>query len=157
MFQQPYQVQEVSQETQELATARKIAAIVASLTIPTISRSELAYQTLPADLEAKLVGYFHGFCMPICAAWQIDGTDVPAEATGLIVSLIFPESRASLSHSVDSVMLNSEAFGKGMQAGRRDGELYRTTGRKGTALLQILVSDFRGFCDYSKVTADTTA
>jgi hypothetical protein len=157
MFQPLYQVHEVTQETQVLATARKIAAIVAALTIPTIARSELAYRALPVDLEAKLVGYLQGFCVPICAAWQIDDTDVPLAATGLVINLIFPDSQTSFSHSIDSAIVNSEAFSKGMEAGRRDGELYRTTGRKGTALLQILANDFRGFCDHSKVTADVPA
>ena len=64
MFQPLYQVHEVTQETKELATARKIAAIVAALTFPTIARSELTYRALPADLEAKLIGYLQGFCLP---------------------------------------------------------------------------------------------
>jgi hypothetical protein len=157
MFQPLYEVHEVTQETKELATARKIAAIVAALTVPTIARSELAYRALPADLEAKLVGYLQGFCLPICAAWEIDDTDVPLAATGLVITLIFPDSPASFTQSIDSAIMNSEAFRKGMEAGQRDGELYRTTGRKGTALLQILASDFRGFCDYSKVVADVLA
>ena len=157
MFQPLYQVNEVTQETKELATARKIAAIVGALTFPTIARSELAYRALPADLEAKLIGYLQGFCQPICAAWQIDDSDVPAAATGLVINLIFPDTQASLSHTVDSAILSSEAFSKGVEAGRRDGELYRTTGRKGTALLQILANDFREFCDYSKVAADVAA
>jgi hypothetical protein len=157
MFQPLYQVQEVTQETKELAAARKIAAIVAALTLPTIARSELTYRALPADLEAKLIGYLQGFCLPICAAWQIDDSDVPLAATGLVITLIFPDSPASFTRSIDSAIVNSEAFSKGMEAGRRDGQLYRTTGRKGTALLQILANDFRGFCDYSKITADVPA
>jgi hypothetical protein len=157
MFQPLYQVHEVTQETKELATARKIAAIVAALTFPTIARSELAYRALPADLEAKLVGYLQGFCLPICAAWDIDDTDVPLAATGLVITLIFPDSPAAFTQSIDSTIVNSEAFRKGMEAGQHDGELYRTTGRKGTALLQILASDFRGFCDYSKVAVEVPA
>jgi hypothetical protein len=157
MFQRPYPIHEVTQENQELATARKIAAVVASLTLPTIARSELAYRTLPADLEAKLVGYLQGFCLPICAAWQIDDSDIPAAAGSLVINLVFPGSHTSISHSIDSTILSSEAFGKGVEAGRRDGELYRNTGRKGTALLQILANDFRDFCDYSKVTAEMPA
>jgi hypothetical protein len=157
MFQRLYQVHEMAQGTQEVATARKIAAVVAALTIPTIARSELAYRTLPVDLEAKLVGYLHGFCVPICAAWEIDDADVQLAATGLVINLIFPGNHPSLSYCVDSAILRSEAFSKGVEAGHGDGELYRTTGRKGTALLQILASDFREFCDYSKVAADVPA
>jgi hypothetical protein len=157
MFQRLYQVHEVAQDTQEVATARKIAAIVAALTIPTIARSEIAYRALPVDLEAKLVGYLQGFCVPICAAWQINDPDVQLAATGLVINLIFPGSQASLSYSVDGAILGSEAFSKGVEAGHSDGELYRTTGRKGTTLLQILASDFRGFCDYSKVAAGVHA
>jgi hypothetical protein len=157
MFQRLYQVHEVTQETQVLATARKIAAIVAALTIPTIARSELDYRTLPVDLEAKLVGYLRGFCGPICAAWQIDDSNVPLAATGFVINLIFPDGHASFSHTIDSAIVSSAAFCKGMEAGCRDGELYRATGRKGTALLQILANDFREFCDYSKVAADVPA
>jgi hypothetical protein len=158
MFQRLYEeVREVTQETKELATARKIAAIVAALVLPTIARSELAYNALPDALEAKLVGYLEGFCLPICAAWHVDDADVPITATCLVVTLMFPDSPASLSTSIDSLIAGSEAFGIGVEAGRRDGELYRTTGRKGTALLQILANDFRGFCDYSKVAADAPA
>jgi hypothetical protein len=157
MFQRLYQVHEVAQDTQEVAAARKIAAIVAALTIPTIARSELASRTLPVDLEAKLAGYLQGFCAPICAAWQIDGSEVQLVATGLVINLIFPSSHASLNYSVDSAMLGSEAFIKGLKAGYSDGELYRTTGRKGTALLRILANDFREFCDCSKVAADVPA
>jgi len=157
MFQRLYQFHDESQDTQEVASAGKIAAIVAALTIPTIARSELDYHTLPVDLEAKLVGYLHGFCVPICAAWQIDNADVQLAATGLVINLIFPNSQASLSYCVDSAILRSEAFSKGVEAGHSDAELYRATGRKGTALLQILASDFRGFCDYSKVAAGVPA
>jgi hypothetical protein len=157
MFQRLYEVHEVTQETKALATARKIAAIVASLVLPTIARSELAYSALPDALEAKLVGYLQGFCLPICAAWQVDDADVSLAATGLIVTLMFPDSPASLSASIDGLIAGSEAFRIGVDAGRRDGELYRTTGRKGTALLQILANDFQGFCDYSKVAADAPA
>jgi hypothetical protein len=157
MFQRLYEVHEVTQETKELATARKIAAIVASLVLPTIARSELAYSALPDALEAKLVGYLQGFCLPICAAWQVDDADVSIAATGLIVTLMFPDSPATFSASIDGLIADSEAFRIGVDAGRRDGELYRSTGRKGTALLQILANDFRGFCDYSKVAADAPA
>ncbi|CAN7750122.1 hypothetical protein [Caballeronia sp. LjRoot31] len=157
MFQPLFQVHEVTQDTKELATARKIAAIVAALTFPTIARSQLAYHALPADLEAKLAGYLQGFCQPICAAWQIEDSGVPLAAAGLVIALIFPDSPASFTQSIDSAIMSSEAFSKGMEAGRRDGELYRATGRKGTGLLQILASDFREFCDYSKVAADVSA
>lgn len=162
MFQPLHQVpevqtHEVTQDSQRLAASRKIAAIVAALTIPVITRSELEYRTLPVDLEAKLVGYLQGFCGPICAAWQIDDSDVPLAATDLVINLIFSDARASFSHAIDSAIASSEAFAKGLEAGSRDGELYRTTGRKGTALLQILANDFRGFCDYSKVASDVPA
>ena len=104
MFQRLYEVHEVTQETKELSTARKIAAIVAALVLPTIARSELAYSALPDALEAKLVGYLQGFCLPICAAWQVDDADVSVAATGLIVTLMFPDSPATFSASIDGLM-----------------------------------------------------
>jgi hypothetical protein len=141
MFQRLYQVQEVTQETKEIATASKIAAIVATLTIPIIALTELDHCALPADLKAKLVGYLQGFCVPICVAWQVDDTETRIAATRLVVASIFPENPAPFPQLGDGMIVAPEAFRHGVDAGRRDGELYSATGRRGTALLQILASD----------------
>lgn len=154
MFQRLYQVQEVTQETEEIATASKIAAIVATLTIPIFALTELDYCALPAALKAKLVGYLQGFCVPICVAWQVDDTHTRIAATRLVVASIFRENPAPFLKLLDGMIVVSEAFRNGIDAGHRDGELYRTTGRRGTALLQILASDFRAFCNHSKFAAN---
>jgi hypothetical protein len=155
MFQRLYQVQEVTQETMEIATASKVAAIVATLITPSIALSELDYCALPAALKAKLVGYLQGFCLPICAAWQVDDeTHIPIAATRLVIASLFPENPASFIKFLDGMTAGSDAFRNGIDAGHRDGELYRATGRRGTALPQILAGDFRAFCNYSKFTAN---
>jgi len=154
MFQRLYQVQEVTQETKEIATASKVAAIVATLTTPTLALSELDYCALPAASKAKLVGYVQGFCLPISAAWQVDDASVPIAATRLVIASVFPENPASFLKLLGGMLVDSEAFSSGIDAGRREGELYRATGRRGTALLHILASDFRAFCNYSKFAAD---
>jgi hypothetical protein len=144
MFQRLYQVQEVTQETKESAVASKVAskvaAIVATLTMPAIALTKLDYGALPAALKAKLVGYLQGFCMPICVAWQVDDTDTRIAVTRLVVKSIFPENPAPFLKLLDGMIVGSEPFRNGIDAGRRDGELYSATGRRGTALLQILAS-----------------
>lgn len=153
MYQRLYQVQEVTQETKEIATASKIAAIVATLSIPIFALTGLDYCALPAAFKAKLVGYLQGFCVPICVAWQVDDTETRVAATRLVVASIFPENPKPFLELLDGMIVGSEAFRNGIDAGRRDGELYSATGRRGTALSQILASDFRAFCNHSKFTA----
>jgi hypothetical protein len=149
-----WQYQGVTQETKENASARKIAAIVATLIIPIVTLTELDYCALPAALEAKLVGYLQGFCSPICVAWQADDADTHIGATRLVIASVFPENPAPFLKLLDDMIVGSEAFSNGIDAGRHDGELYRATGRRGTALLQILASDFRAFCNHSKFAAN---
>jgi hypothetical protein len=154
MFQRPYQAREVTQESQEVATARNIAAIVAMLIIPKIERLELDYCALSAALKTTLVGYLQGFCLPICAAWHINDSDMPIAVTRLAITLVFPENPVSFIKLIDGMIMSSAAFSNGVEAGQHDGELYRSTGRTGPALLQILASDFRAFCNCSEFVAD---
>lgn len=154
MFQRLYQVQEVTQESKENAIANKVAAIVATLTIPTIALMELDHSALPAALQAKLVGYLQGFCVPICAAWQVDDANTRIAATRLVVASIFLGNPEPFLKLLDAMIEGSDAFRDSVDAGCRDGELYRTTGRRVTALLQILASDFRAFYDHSKFAAN---
>jgi hypothetical protein len=154
MFQRLYPVHEVTQETKESAIASKVAAIVATLTIPTIALTELDCGALPTALKAQLVGYLQGFCVPICVAWQVDDTEARIAAIRLVVASIFPENPALFLKLLDGMSVGSDAFRNGIDAGRRDGELYSATGRRGTALLQILASDFRAFCNHSKFAAN---
>jgi hypothetical protein len=151
MFQRLYRVRELTQETEESATASKVAAIVATLTIPTIALMELECDALPTALKAKLVSYLHGFCVPICVAWQVDDLKTRIAASRLVSASIFPENPALFLELFDGMIVAPEAFRNDVNAGRRDGELYSATGRTGTALLEILASDFRGFCNHSKL------
>jgi hypothetical protein len=94
MFQRLYQVREVTQETLEIATANKVAAIVATLVVPIISGSELDCRALPAVLKARLVGYLQGFCLPVWAAWQISDTYTHIAAARRVVASIVSEDPA---------------------------------------------------------------
>jgi hypothetical protein len=154
MFKRQFQVHEVTQESKEVASARKISAIVATLIIPIITLTELDYCALPATAQAKLAGYLQGFCLSICVAWQADDADTQIGATRLVIASVFPENPAPFLKLLDGMIVVSEAFRNGIDAGRRDGELYSATGRRGTALFQILASDFRAFCNHSKFAAN---
>jgi hypothetical protein len=153
-FQRPSQACEVTPEPKQSATSRNVAAIVARLILPTIEPLGLDYGTVPAALKAKLFGYLQGFCLPICAAWHVDDPDVPIAATRGVIALVFPENTASFSKLMDGAMACSDAFRNGIDAGRRDGELYSSTGRRGSALLQILESDFQEFYNDSEFAAN---
>jgi hypothetical protein len=154
MFQRLYPVQEATQDTKESAIASQVAAIVATLTIPIITPTKLDSSALPAALKAKLVGYLQEFCVPICVAWQVDDTKTRIAATRLVVASIFLENPAPFLKLLDGMSMDSDSFRNGIDAGRLDGELYSATGRRGTALLQILASDFRAFCNHSQFAAN---
>jgi hypothetical protein len=143
MFERLMQVNATSGESQEVVTARKIAAIVATLTDDTTGFSKFDHRTLPASFPTKLIGYMHGFSATICAAWRVDKSEVSSAATRFAASCIFPFIEA---HDIDRIVDQIDSateFSVGREAGLADGESYVTTGRRGTALIDLLM-DQRG-------------
>ncbi|MFM0674445.1 hypothetical protein [Paraburkholderia sediminicola] len=137
----------VRDERPEITAARKVAAIVATLTAHTIACAGLNDHRLPAGVATRLLGYFHGFSRVICAAWAITDGGVSIDATRFAVTAMFPKTGGGLVARVTDEVAASSAFSSGSTAGRVDGEHYVASGRTGTALRELLPTDLTAFCD----------
>jgi hypothetical protein len=138
MFERLLQVNTASDEPQALGTARKVAAVVATLAADITGFSEFDHRALPAGFPAKIIGYVHGFSLAICAAWRVEEASVSIEATRFAVRSLFPQVEKLFLNGVVDEVVSCADFSSGNDAGRVDGERYVATGRKGTALMEIL-------------------
>lgn len=125
-------------EPREATTARKVAAIVATLAARTITCSALDDSPLPWGVATRLLGYFHGFSEVICAGWAVAEAGVSTDATRYAATSIFPQMRECFMAPVTDEVAASRAFSRGRTAGRTDGERYVTTGCSGAALREML-------------------
>jgi hypothetical protein len=144
MFERLMQVNAASGESQEVITARKVAAIVATLTDDTTGFSKFDHRTLPASFPTKLIGYMHGFSLMICAAWRVEESGVSSAATRFAASCVFPLIEAQDRDRIVDQIDSATEFSVGREAGLADGESYVTTGRRGTALIDLLMDQHGG-------------
>ncbi|SOF01770.1 hypothetical protein SAMN05446635_9879 [Burkholderia sp. OK233] len=128
----------VADEPREAATARKVAAIVATLAARTIACSGLDDSPLPWGVVTRLLGYFHGFSEVICTDWAVAEAGVSTDATRYAATSIFPQMRECFMAPVTDEVAASSAFSRGRTAGRTDGERYVTSGSSGAALREML-------------------
>jgi hypothetical protein len=128
-------------ELPHIATARKVAAIVATLTADRIACSMPDDGSLPNGLTARLLGYFHGFSVAICSAWAVTDAGVAHEAALFVATSIFPQTGEGFAEPVTGRVPAAGAFISGNAAGLADGERYVASGRSGAALLKMLVGD----------------
>lgn len=131
----------VADESPEAATARKVAAIVATLAARTIACSGLHDSPLSPGVVTRLLGYFRGFSDAICTVWAVTGTGVSTDASRFAITSIFPQMRECCIARVTDEVAASGAFRRGRAAGRIDGERYVTSGCSSTALREMLAAD----------------
>ncbi|SAL61875.1 hypothetical protein AWB68_03232 [Caballeronia choica] len=139
MFERLVRVNAASDESQEVLTARKVAAIVATLTTDITGFSKFDHRVLPRNFADKLVGYMHGFSLTICAAWRITEPGVPRAATRIAASFVLPHVEAHYLDQIVNEIGSCAEFSAGREAGLADGNRYVATGRRGTALIEMLM------------------
>lgn len=129
-------------ELPHIATARKVAAIVATLTADRITCPMPDGGSLPHGLTARLLGYFHGFSVAICSAWAVKDARVAQEAARFVATSIFPQTgEGFVVEPINGRVPVAGAFISGKTAGLADGERYVASGCSGAALLEMLVGD----------------
>ncbi|MFM0617416.1 hypothetical protein PQR37_25470 [Paraburkholderia nemoris] len=131
----------VADESPEATTARKVAAIVATLTARTIAGAALDDSPLSPDAVTRLLGYFRGFSDAVCTGWAINGAGVSTDASRFAITSIFPQIRECFMARVTDEVTAPGAFSRWRTAGRTDGERYVTSGCSGTALRELLTTD----------------
>lgn len=139
MFERLVRVNAASDESQEVLTARKVAAIVATLTTDITGFSKFDHRVLPRNFADKVVGYMHGFSLTICAAWRITEPGVPRAATRFAANFVLPQVEADYLDQIVNEIGSCAEFSAGREAGLADGNRYVATGRKGTALIEMLM------------------
>lgn len=132
-----FRIHKVADELPHIATARKVAAIVATLTADRITCS------MPEP--ASLLGYFHGFSVAICSAWAVTDARVPHEAVRFVAISIFPQMGEGFVEPVTGRGPAAGAFISGNAAGLADGERYVDSGCSGAALLEMLAETWQSY------------
>ena len=128
-------------ELPHIATARKVAGIVATLTADRITCSMPDGGSLPNGLTARLLGYFNGFSVAICSAWAVTDARVAHEAARFVATSIFPQTGEGFVEPVTGRAPAAGAFISGNTTGLADGERYVASGCSGAALLEMLAGD----------------
>ncbi|HEV2650629.1 MAG TPA: hypothetical protein VGU69_05165 [Rhizomicrobium sp.] len=128
-------------ELPHIATARKVAAIVATLTADRITYSMPDDGSLPNGLPARLLGYFHGFSVAIWSSWAVTDARVAHAAARFVATSIFPQTGEDFVEPLTGRVPAAGAFISGHITGLADGERYVDSGCSGAALPGMLAGD----------------
>jgi hypothetical protein len=148
-----FRTRHVAGEPCDVATARKVAAIVATLTGRMIGFSGCECSAVPVDVATMLLGYFDGFSRVICTAWAVTDPGVSSNAGRFAATSIFPQMQDLFVKLATDQVVASRTFDSGSIAGRADGEHYVASGHSGIALRHMLAKNFQIFCVHCRVAA----